>query len=197
MKQILMLILLFVCTSGKAQFVSSNDTLRDWQLKIKNKPQKSVVDYYLLLPDAFFDCELGMEFNKSQRLEAIVIKDVVNGYVAFKGAYVFTIALFKDRVNDLDYVAISSNDSGRGNTCGGINAVMQFTPNGRWDYRHDVLPSKKQIDQKVRKYYKDPDDVSFHYNLPRHGLIISLNDDSSNEIICKMKWNINKFELIE
>lgn len=193
----LMYILLFVCPLGKAQFINPNSTLHDWQLEIKDKSQKSIVDYYLLLPDAFFDCELGMEFNKSQRLEAMIVKDVLNGYVEFKGAYRFSIALFKDRVNNLDYLAISSNDSGRGSSCGGINAVVQFTPSGKWDYRNEVLPPKEQINQQVKRYYKDPDDVSFHYHLPQHGLIITLNDDSSNEIICKMKWNVEKFELIE
>ena len=197
MKEILIFLLIFVSSLGKAQFISKTTKLNDWQIPSKKKETKSVMDYYFLLPNSVFDCEVDRYFNEQQRLELINTKDVKNGFISFKSTYRFSMALFKDRTNNIDYLAISSNSSGRGSTCGGLNAILQFTQDKGWIYRNDVLPERELINQQVEAFYKDLDEVSYHYKVPRYGLTMTLNDDSTNEIICKLQWKTNKFEIIK
>ena len=197
MKGTLVWLLIFICSSGKAQFISEVTQLNDWQLPFEKKKVKTVIDYYLLFPNSIFDCEIERSFSEQQRLELITIKDIKNGFIAFKSDYQFSMALFRDRINNLDYIGISSNDSGRGSTCGGLNAILRFTSDKGWIRSNDVLPEKEAIDDRMKEYYEDSDEVAYHYQVPRYGLTMTLNDDSTDEVICKLRWKTNKFEMVE
>lgn len=197
MKGPLICLLIFIYSLGKAQFISKTTKLEDWQISFKEKEVKSVMDYYLLLPNSIFECEIDRSFNEHQRLELISIKDIKNGFIAFKSTYQFSMALFRDRKNNLDYLAISSNDSGRGSTCGGLNAILRFTQDKGWIYSTDVLPAEELIYQQIKEFYKDSDEVSYYYKVPRYGLTMTINDDSTDEIICKLQWKTDKFEIIK
>jgi hypothetical protein len=197
MKGLVVCLFIFICGLGKAQYIKTASKLDEWQLELKDKEEKSIMDYYLLLPNAVFDCELDRSFDKNQRLVLITVQDIKNGFIEFEGDQKFSLALFKDRVNEIDYIAISNNHSGRGSTCGGLNTILQFASSKGWKYRTDVLPPKEQISYLVKEFYKNTDEISYYYKLPQFGLVVTLNDGSTDKVICKMKWKADKFELIE
>ncbi|WP_282037951.1 hypothetical protein [Saccharicrinis aurantiacus] len=169
----------------------------DWQVPIANKPNKDIQDYYLLLPSKLFDCERIKEINQEERNSRIILKDLKNGYVDYKGSFDFSIALFKDRLNERDLIAVSSNSSGRGTSCGGLNMIIEYNKDSaKWYYRNDLLPNRKEIKPYYDKFYKDPIDALSYPVVPRHGLIIEYRDESQDGIIYQVKWSGQKFELI-
>ncbi|NME71586.1 hypothetical protein [Flammeovirga aprica] len=167
--------------------------LRDWQLPIAKKEVKTILDYYLLMPDELFDCETGSQYDKNKRMELIRLKDIRNGYIDFNRNC--TITLFKDRSAKRDYIAVSSNSSGRGTTCGGYNMIIELsTATGQWFYRNHLFPKGDDL---IKKFYgENLEDGDMYKKLPRYGLIIQLKDEFLEGTILEMKWDGTCFKLV-
>jgi len=174
------------------------DSFDNWQVSLAKKQNKNVLDYYLLLPGVLFDCERGLKFDEDGRKSKIKLLDIRNGYIEFTGSYSnLTIALFKDTLNRKDFIAVSSNASGRGTNCGGFNMIMEFLQDTiAWKYRNDLLPSKSQEKPYLEKYYSDLNDMSPYFQLPRYGLIVILREEGSEKPVYRMKWTGTRFEII-
>lgn len=173
-----------------------NTSFAPWQIEISKKLNKNIYDYYLLLPDEFFDCETGKIFGEKDRKEQIRDIDIKNGYIEFNGN--FTMALFKDVKNKKDFIAITNNTSGRGTTCGGYNTIMEYLPDGKvWKYRNDLLPSEKEEEPYFNNFYQDSVEMNPCFKLPKVGLVVSLKDELLNRTIYNMKWNGSRFEIIK
>ena len=199
MKQLLFLyfISLTTLTFGQKTYIR-RDSFDNWQLSLSKKQNKNVLDYYLLLPGVLFDCERGLKFDEEGRKSKIKLLDIRNGYIEFTGTYNnLTIALFKDTLNRKDFIAISSNVSGRGTSCGGFNMIMEFLQDTvAWKYRNDLLPSKNEEKPYLEKYYSDLNDMNPYFELPRYGLIVALREEGSEKPVYRMKWTGTRFEII-
>lgn len=164
----------------------------DWQKIISSKKNKNIKDYYLLIPSIFIECE-GAMFNeyatKKQREDIITKLDIQNGYLMWYDRA--QLVLFKDRVNEVDIIAIQSGRCGAGTTCGGLNSLLEFK-NGEWKYRVDLLPFGKTIEELLYK-----NDVCPYFDLPQYGTTILVKDENKkNSVITKYIWKKQRFKKI-
>lgn len=167
----------------------------DWQHDIAKKKKRTIEDYFLLLPSQFLDCERIFKGfpTVDNRIEIIKKKDLRNGYLEFHGRS--QIALFKDKTNSKDIIAIQIGGCGAGNTCGSLNTLLEFTDN-KWVYRIDLLPNSKRVEDIYNEIEKDG--KCPYFNLPQIGTTIELRDENNNgSIIMKYEWTGQRFNIIE
>lgn len=167
-----------------------------WQSPIAAKPNKTVEDYFLLLPMSFLDCEnVSHRFpTMESRMQLIGKKDTRNGYLGFfKTAQ---IAVFKNRADKTDYIAVQIGKSGAGSTCGGINTLLQFdSARKMWKKREDLFPKGYTFEELYEKYSEDE---SFPYfDLPQKGLEVRIKEESKDSVLFTLKWNGTKFVVIK
>ena len=127
------------------------------------------------------------------------VVDIKNGYIEFGQSYLsLTIALFKNKNQGKDFLAISSNTSGRGSTCGGYNMIIEFLSDSMaWRYRNDLLPSNEEMKPHLDNFYSDPDDMFPYFQLPRIGLVVDYMDEMSGKSVFQMKWTGERFEIVK
>ncbi len=212
---ILVFVILFSCEGKKdsgdkaAQNISeeSNETVEnmenhclydnyEWQRELLEKGNKSVKDYFLLLPIDIVYCEQPLEDESYKSREDLLTKENIKaGYLE---AGNMQVALFKDRENDLDLIAIQRGKSGAGTTCGGINAILEFKE-GCWVYRNDLLPEDKVLTDIEKAYLvKNNYEVALPYfALPEVGTTIRVLDEENEGEIYNLKWNGTVFEAVE
>lgn len=168
----------------------------EWQKELIEKENKSVRDYFLLLPLEMVNCEAPIGDESYKNREALLTKENIKAGYLESGN--MQIALFKDRANEIDLIAIQSGKSGQGTNCGGINTILEFK-DGCWVYRHDLLPKNSVLEEIESAYLlKNNYEVALPYfNLPEVGTTIRVLDEENDDEIYKLKWNGTAFEAIQ
>jgi hypothetical protein len=186
--------ILSIVSFGQENIKKSYSIEFEWQKDIANKPTKTIEDYFFLLPSSFLDCEGIYEGlpTKEKREKIVNSKDIKNGYLEFyKTAQ---LALFKDRLNSKDIVALQIGRCGAGSTCGALNTLLEFVDN-KWLYRVELLPNRERMEDIYNRLEKQ--DICPYFDLPKIGTTILIRDENSNDsIILKYKWTGQKFELL-
>lgn len=211
------LVLLLFCCGGisiSAQLFNIKNIIKleyDWQIKIAEKTNKTILDYYLLLPSGLIHSGMNSQygpldsFNYRIQLsqKSLSKVNIKNGFLRVdteNDAFLF-IALFKDAENKLDIIAyvlgcgelpVQSCDYG----------FMIFDSNRKvWKNANYVFPFK-EMDRKCLKIEKkkkwyDEKVVSPYLGLPEFGTTIRILDAYSNEehLLFKAKWNGKKFQI--
>lgn len=191
MKKLIVLLLLPV--SILSQVYNADGFL--WQSKIKNKPEKTVLDYFLLLPSALLDCEVDVGgFSSEQRQKMIRTMDVQNDYIELENGS--QIALFTNKINTITYIAVQIGASGQGCNCTPISTLFEFNAKSNsWIERSDRIPVNLQFAQLCSKYQST--DIAPYYHLPHKGKTIEIIDDNKSDILAKMYWNGSQFISID
>lgn len=163
-----------------------------WQTEIAKKSSKSVMDYFLLLPSSILDCEntsQGFPTMEARKKLARTV-DAKNGYLEFmKKAQ---LAIFKDRANKTDIIAIQSGMSGAGASCGAVNSLFSFdSASGSWINRDDLLPPGFKHQDLYNKLADQ--DILPYFELPRKGLEIKIKDENSDSTLSVVMWTGQKF----
>ena len=144
--------------------------------ELKAKENKSVLDYYLLLPESFFGCEKRVN-SYPRRITERNVQELADWkakveYLQEKKGYLRTkhrtVALFKDRQRGKDYIAITNNFEGmtleNREEC--PNARLIFLKEGyrkrNWNYARNLYPP----------YYQQLEDGV--YLLPENGTTIKV-----------------------
>jgi hypothetical protein len=154
-----------------------------------------VEDYFLLLPSSFLDCEnLSHGYpTKEERRKLIKTSDARNGYLEFNRNS--QIAVFKDRNDKRDYIAVQIGRSGSGNTCGAINSLFQFdVKTSSWIKRDDLFP-KGYSHSELYNSLSDRD-IFPYFLLPRRGTIIKVKNEENDSLLAELKWDGKKFTAI-
>jgi hypothetical protein len=164
-----------------------------WQLDIAKKKNKTVLDYFYLLPSDFLDCERtenGLP-SLSIRKKQVTFIDEKNGYLEFFKSS--QMALFKSRKDSLDIVVLQTGKSGAGCSCGSINDAFQFIPEKNiWIPRKDLFPSGYKHDELYNKYV-DLNILPF-FKLPKKGFTIEIADEAKHDsVIGSLRWNGERF----
>lgn len=163
---------------------------------------QSVLDYYLLLPSEY----LTIGGNKSERLKAIKIRDIKNGYLRIEGDWegYTEVVLFRNPDRSA-LIAVSDVHFGPG-----PDQKLRFLQyaSGRWiDKTVQVLPriSKDQIASAYRaKKGREDDnfgnDVPHVYLLPRIGTSIAIvtapGFTAVEFALLELRWKNGKFESV-
>ncbi|ELR73596.1 hypothetical protein C900_02681 [Fulvivirga imtechensis AK7] len=201
MKKILLTSLCSVLVGGLlAQYPGVHENApvnHDWQHPLTAKQGKSILDYYLLLPDYIFECEIPFEHSEAARLNAISYKSIKNGYIkAQTNEGEFTVVMFKDRQKNRDIIAITK--CGAGCQCF-VNTYLQFdTMRELWVDASDVMPSDEEFESVGKKLEEaSGQEVWPLFILPEHGTTIMVVDDFSEDRqeLYKLVWAGGKFSI--
>jgi hypothetical protein len=152
------------------------------------KPLNNILDYYLALPDTYFNCELTMERLPDQRMPGILYKNVSDGYLLFKTEELDTVqlALFNEKSTGKKYLAYVY-ECGGGCQCN-RRAFLSYD-NGEWnDVSEKAFPDLSALTS---------DDTNIAFRLPEKGTTIVLyNYDDPGKVVGKLEWKGNMFELV-
>lgn len=135
------LLFLFSCGNQEHEAAITNTDLdsvhieedtSETSLLAEIKEPISVEDYYFLLPsEPYFEMEMG-EDNESSRRKGIIELDLANGYMEGGHEYgpSFTMALFKDRENQRNYI-LAHRLQYPGDMFGGFFNLLEYV-DGSW-----------------------------------------------------------------
>jgi hypothetical protein len=146
----------------------------------QSSPAKTVLDYYLLLPEKYF------EANKEQRVKWMLdpgrgaVVDIKNGYIYAPGDGAQTpiyVCLF-NRPHGLPLVAVKSHPSD----------TNEYTHLDFYEYKHGTLVEVKNgvLPVKVNENFK--------YEMPRYGRSIKVSDQRGKRIY-SLNWSGRRFVL--
>lgn len=145
----------------------------------QSSPPKTVLDYYLLLPEKYF------EANKEQRVKWMLdsrrgaVVDIKNGYIYAPGDGAQTslyVCLFK-RPHGFPLVAVKSHPSD----------TDEYTRLNFYEYKHGALAEvNKVLPVKVNEEFK--------YTMPRYGKSIEVRNQRGKKIYALI-WSGRRFVL--
>jgi hypothetical protein len=146
----------------------------------QSSPPKTVLDYYLLLPDKYF------EANKEQRVKWMLdsrrgaVVDIKNGYIYAPGDGAQTslyVCLFK-RPHGFPLVAVKSHPSD----------TQEYTRLDFYEYKHGALVEVKETVLPVKV------NEEFKYTMPRYGKSIEVRNQRGRRIYT-LSWSGRRFVL--
>lgn len=157
---------------------------------------RSIFDYYLLLPSSYFMCDATIETDtKESRTKAIKTLDLKNGYILAEpmNYYDLQVVLFKDQKTKKDLIVVAIN-CGPGCMCN-TKEFLIFNENDKsWSENHEVLTEK----------------IDGAYVLPKNGTIIKVYDfetfetkisgsitGEKNKLIYELQWLNGEFKVIK
>ena len=146
----------------------------------QSSPPKTVLDYYLLLPEKYF------EANKEQRVKWMLdpsrgaVVDIKNGYIYAPGDGAQTpiyVCLFK-RPGDFPLIAVKSHESD----------TLDYTHLDFYEYKDGKLVEVKNgvLPVKVNENFK--------YEMPRYGRTIEVSDQHGRKLY-SLNWSGRRFVL--
>ncbi len=146
----------------------------------QSSPPKTVLDYYLLLPEKYF------EANKEQRVKWMLdpgkgaVVDIKNGYIYAAGDGAQTaidVCLFK-RPHRLPLIAVKSHDPD----------TRDYTHLDFYEYKNGALVEveKGVLPVKVNENFK--------YDMPRYGRTIEVRDQRGRKLY-SLNWSGQRFVL--
>lgn len=146
----------------------------------QSSPPKTVLDYYLLLPEKYF------EANKEQRVKWMLepgngaVVDIKNGYIYAAGDGAQTaiyVCLFK-RPHGLPLIAVKSHEPD----------TRDYTHLDFYEYKNGALVEVKKgvLPVKVKE--------DFEYEMPRYGRTIEVRDQHGRKLY-NFNWSGRRFVL--
>ena len=185
-----------------------------WQKKIADKPNKTILDYYLLLPTELLSGEFGIngeselkdsyEFRlNSTKTKGSCKVNIKNGYlVAVPDAFIH-LALFKNMKDGKEIIAYVK-DCGEMPVQSCDYGFLTFdNKRKRWENANYLFPFEKmkakclKIEKSKTKNWYDRPDVIPYLNLPEFGTTIKIMDAYSDDehLLFNAKWNGERFEI--
>ena len=146
----------------------------------QSSPPKTVLDYYRLLPEKYF------EANEEQRVKWMLdskrgaVVDIKNGYIYAPGDGAQTsiyVCLFK-RPQDSPLVAVKSH----------LSDTQEYTRLDFYEYKHGALVEVKETVLPVKV------NEEFKYTMPRYGKSIEVRN-ARGKIIYSLVWSGRRFVL--
>ena len=174
--------------------LSFQSVFGNWQDGIAEKQIKTIKDYFFLLPPEWLDCENPESFSTQQsRSSAIKIVDEKNGYIQFFNKA--EIALFKDKKNNTDLIALQIGECGEGAHCQNINSVFVYNSTQRkWVEQKQLIPASANC---VKIYDEKIDSgICPYWKLPRYGRQIEVKNEHTDKVIAIIEWTGQSFNTV-
>ncbi len=178
----------------------------DWQKKIADKPNKSILDYYLLLPSKLVSGESGLKDSYEFRINSTQTKgkskvNIKNGYLAAGPDAFIHLALFKN-MNDGEDIIAYVKDCGEMPVQSCDYGFLTFdNKSKRWKNANYIFPFEKMKAkclkiEKVKNWYDEPEVIPYLI-LPEFGTTIKIMDAYSDDehLLFIAKWNGKRFEI--
>ena len=183
-----------------------------WQKKIAEKPQKTILDYYMLIPTGWLEGEDGFGTNEGQkdtyeyRMESVKKSpwgclDQKNGFLKAAPDANICMALFKDKIHNRDVIAFVEG-------CGEMpvqscNYLFITFDEAKKEWRNvnDLFPYEEMGKRckflEKHKTWDDDTTVEPYLKLPEFGTTIKIMDTFSDDehLLFVAKWNGERFVL--
>ncbi|MBN2089221.1 hypothetical protein JW964_06395 [candidate division KSB1 bacterium] len=161
---------------------------------------KNIVDYYLTLPGEYFVCDAGaVQDTKDFRTKCIQYKNIKNGYLRAKVdngmQYPLEVALYKDRINKRDIIAVSI-DCGPGCMCN-VFKLLTLDKKGQWEVIENILPIQEMEKTLEKALEKSENELFPAFVLPEFGTTIKVIDSESKKLLYELIWQGGKFQIKE
>jgi len=178
--------------------------IQDWQKAIAKTENKTILDYYLLLPKSLLEAESEIiNDSKEFRLEKANSDNPNHGRVNIKSGYLIAspdiwlkMAVFKDRINRKDIIAIEFGCGPPPNMYCDYGFIEFDSEKLIWSINKNVFPWDK-FEKIYLEQSKDDNIEPFIPNLiiPEFGTDIKMVDAWNTEkTVYTFKWNGQKFE---
>lgn len=169
-------------------FIKSNNAIAQ-----NPSVSKSVLDYYLEMPNDYFVCEMAKIYSKAERSNLIKHQNIKNGFIkAAADIGNIEIALFKDKIKKRDILAVFAQ-CGPGCMCQKTGFLVQKN-DLTWDNITDeIFPSDAQINKFI--FDDENKDVFYKFIIPEFGTTIKVLDWDTEAHLCNIKWENGKFIL--
>lgn len=145
----------------------------------------TILDYYLALPDAYFQCEMEAKITTQEKMKQIVRKNVKNGYLLAKSeGYPMEVALFVDATGKERVIAVNIS-CGEGCMCNKF-ALLRYLGPGKWkNVTADLMPPDGEIDAAIRKKHGDR---NWSLVLPEFGTTVRVVDAATSAPLIELQW---------
>ncbi len=153
--------------------------------------EKTVLDYYLQLPDEYFQCETENILKQKDKLSRIKKKDLKKGYIhatTMDGNIPIETVLFTDEYMGISVFAVNVRCSA-GCMCRRLDFF--FVNDGRI-MKNDgdgLFPSSEEIEKAAGV------SDGYEFVLPEDGKGINIADEESGKILLRIKWSGGTFNI--
>lgn len=184
--------------------IASSSLSAKAQKKPVSKEPKTVLDFYLLLPEEY----LAPLANLKNRQSIVKVKDIANGYLAFQADLQTAafwegwgeMALFKKTGGG--YVVGVVDGSNATLHYSGIE-FLEYSGGGKWRKISERIFPEIDNEMILKKYRsKVPNDTEYdlqnppavYFELPRRGTIVKMYADADDEgLLFEFEWNGKRF----
>lgn len=153
--------------------------------------EKTILDYYLQLPDEYFQCETENILQKKDKLSVIRTKDLKKGYihaVTLDGSLPVEAVIFKDENMGIKVLAVNIR-CGAGCMCRKLDFFF--------------ISDGKIMKNSGEGLFPAPDDIEkaagvsdgYEFEIPEDGKSINVIADESGKLLLKIKWSGGTFNI--
>jgi len=153
--------------------------------------EKSIVDYYIQLPDQYFQCETENILRKKDKLSLIKKKNIKSGYIlasTIDGGYALEAALFTDDYMGIKLMVLNLRCPA-GCKCRRLDFF--FVSDGRPMKSNNefLFPKKEDIEKAAGR------NKGYEFVLPGDGKNINVTDEFTGKVLLTIEWSGGTFNI--
>jgi hypothetical protein len=150
--------------------------------------KKTILDYFMLIPDEYFQCEISGEITPQKKKESIKRVNIKNGYIAAESEkFPMEAALFTDDYLGISVVAVNVN-CGEGCMCNKFALLIPDSKGKLIESSNFIFPDASEIEKKL----KEKSD-SYGFILTETGIDINVVDNLSKKTLLLIRWRGGMF----
>jgi len=175
---VLIAVMLFTVTAG---VLSAEDATGE----------KSIVDYYLQLPDKYFQCETENILSRKDKLSLIKKKNIKSGFIlasTIDGGFPLEAALFTDDYMGIKILVLNLRCPS-GCTCRRIDFFFVSDGSLMKSDNEFLFPKTADIEKVAGKA------GDYEFVLPGDGKTINVTDKLTGKVLLKIEWSGGTFNI--
>jgi len=153
--------------------------------------EKNIVDYYIQLPDQFFQCETENMLRKKDKLSLIKKKNLKSGYIlasTIDGGFPLEAALFTDDYMGIKLMVLNLRCPS-GCKCRRLDFFFVSDGSPMKSDNEFLFPKKEDIEKAAGKT------DGYEFVLPGDGKTIHVRDEFTGKVILKIEWSGGTFNI--
>jgi len=161
-------------------------------LKSENAPGgKTIVDYYLQLPDEYFQCETAKILRQKDKLAQIKRKDIKKGFIlaaTSDGGLPVEVSLFTDDYMGIKVLAVNVRCQS-GCICRKLDFFFVSDGKIMKSEAEGIFPEIKDIEKAAGMT------EGYEFILPENGKIINVVAEDSGKVLLVIEWSGGTFNI--
>lgn len=153
--------------------------------------ERNIADYYLLLPDKYFQCETENILRKKDKLSLIKKRNIKSGYIlasTIDGGFPLEAALFTDDFMGIKLLALNLRCPA-GCMCRRLDFFFVSDSGLLKSSNEFLFPKIEDIEKAAGR------SDGYEFVLPGDGKTINVTDESTGKILLKLEWSGGTFNI--